>query len=179
MDPLRRPGRYGKLTDPSKSPQNLHFAHFFPGLAGSRMFLVMIGWPIWIYFLSWVHVFMGGARERLARLKSRLNLKLVRRYRDRSGASKIQGGPDLKQSQEYPIHLGLKAGDNHIRLCKDMVVTIYSKVTVSFHASRRSVPSSVILWLLALYSCNVAPKEFRCCPSTLFLSYPKLKLLLP
>ena len=63
---------------------------------------------------------MGGARERLARLKSRLNLKLVRRYRDSTGASKIQGGPDLKQSQEYPINLGLKAGGNHMCLCKDL-----------------------------------------------------------
>ena len=50
------------------------------------------------------------ARERLARLKSTFNLKLVRRYRDKKGQSKIKGGPHLTQSGAYPINLGLKAG---------------------------------------------------------------------
>ena len=50
------------------------------------------------------------ARERLARLKSTFNLKLVRRYRDKKGQPKIKGGPHLTQSGAYPIHLGLKAG---------------------------------------------------------------------
>ena len=49
------------------------------------------------------------ARERLARLKSTLNLKLVRRYRDKKGQKRIQGGPHLTQSGIYPINLGLKA----------------------------------------------------------------------
>lgn len=50
------------------------------------------------------------ARQRLARLKSSLNLKLVRRYKDKKGQTKIQGGPHLTQSGVYPIGLGLKAG---------------------------------------------------------------------
>ena len=50
------------------------------------------------------------ARERLARLKSHLNLKLVHKYRDRRGVPKVQGGPHLTASGVYPINLGLKAG---------------------------------------------------------------------
>ena len=57
-----------------------------------------------------VYISMLFARERLARLKSHLNLKMVRKYRDSKGASKVQGGPDLTKSAEYPINLGLKAG---------------------------------------------------------------------
>lgn len=49
-------------------------------------------------------------RERLARLKSTLNLKLVRHYRDKRGQKKIKGGPHLTQSGMYPINLGLKVG---------------------------------------------------------------------
>ena len=56
------------------------------------------------------------ARERLARLKSSLNLKLVRHYQDRQGNHKIQGGPHLTQSAEYPIQLGLKAATDVV-LC--------------------------------------------------------------
>lgn len=48
-------------------------------------------------------------RERLARLKSSLNLTMVRKYKDRRGNDRVQGGPDLTASAEYPIQLGLKA----------------------------------------------------------------------
>ena len=62
------------------------------------------GASFWIY-----NIWITLARERLARLKSNLNLKLVRHYRDKQGRPKIQGGPHLTQSGEYPINLGLKA----------------------------------------------------------------------
>ena len=48
-------------------------------------------------------------RERLARLKSSLNLTMVRKYKYRRGNNRVQGGPDLTASAEYPIQLGLKA----------------------------------------------------------------------
>lgn len=51
----------------------------------------------------------GCGRERLARLKSSVNLKLVRRYKDRHGRTKVKGGPNLTESAAYPINLGLKA----------------------------------------------------------------------
>lgn len=50
------------------------------------------------------------ARERLARMKSHFNVKLVKRYRDKRGQQKIKGSRDLAKSAEYPIQLGLKAG---------------------------------------------------------------------
>ena len=51
----------------------------------------------------------GFGRERLARLKSSLNIKLVRRYKDRLGRDKVKGGPNLTESAAYPINMGLKA----------------------------------------------------------------------
>lgn len=62
---------------------------------------------------SYVTVFFTFScadRTRLARVKSVLNLSIVRRYQDRAGNTRIQGGPHLKQSGIYPIQLGLKAG---------------------------------------------------------------------
>ena len=53
-----------------------------------------------------------SARERLARLKSSLNVSLVQHYKDSKGNTKVKGGPDLKRSAAYPIQLGLKAGGN-------------------------------------------------------------------
>ena len=50
------------------------------------------------------------ARERLARMKSHFNVKLVKRYRDKRGQQKIKRSRDLAKSAEYPIQLGLKAG---------------------------------------------------------------------
>lgn len=59
------------------------------------------------------HICSWHARERLARMKSSLNLRLVKKYRDRRGEMKIKGGPHLTQSAEYPIQLGLKASKGY------------------------------------------------------------------
>lgn len=49
-------------------------------------------------------------RERLLHLKSVINLRLVKRYRNKHGQPKVKGGPHLTESANYPINLGLKAG---------------------------------------------------------------------
>lgn len=64
-------------------------------------------WMNWYY--SQPSLIPWSGRERLARLKSSLNLKLVQHYKDKKGASKIKGGPHLTQSSEYPVNLGIKA----------------------------------------------------------------------
>lgn len=74
-------------------------------------FILIQTWSVSSLGFYWPLMLMRNtARERLARMKSHFNVKLVKRYRDKRGQQKIKGSRDLAKSAEYPIQLGLKAG---------------------------------------------------------------------
>ena len=74
-------------------------------------FILIQTWSVSSLGFYWPLMLMcNTARERLARMKSHFNVKLVKRYRDKRGQQKIKGSRDLAKSAEYPIQLGLKAG---------------------------------------------------------------------
>ncbi|CAL1163573.1 unnamed protein product, partial [Cladocopium goreaui] len=51
-------------------------------------------------------------RERLAPLRSSLDLEIVRKFVcSKSGEVKVAGGKDLSKTSEYPVGLGLKVGE--------------------------------------------------------------------